>query len=269
VANKPPKYINQNYINVVRHADIFPEFVAIPNYSSQVIESHLHRIPGLTENFLYFNDDIFVMGDFETKNFFPRPNVLGVPIEKFFGLTDYNRGIYEATRSLFRKNFDYKKSWHHLKPMNIGLARSVWSEWPHELTLMSTSQIRNLQVDLDFFDLYYNFGTLHNQVEWLQAGEEETPIFGLLTDDVTSLIDFFQRLSLRKSKFAGISDNMSDKGRVESTKFYKRSMRIYFPNESRFEKRNIASILKRFIFHLTHYTSSLNQANADRDAALA
>jgi len=135
--------------------------------------------------------------------------------------------------------------------------------------MMSTSQIRNPQVDLDFFDLVYNFGKLHNQVEWLQSGEAETPIFGLLTDNVSSLIDFFKRLSMRRSKFAGVSDNMSDNGHVESTKFYKRSMSIYFPNKSRFEKETIASALKKYFFHLTHYTSNLNQANSLRDAALA
>ena len=30
----------------------------LPTYSSPAIEAHIHRIPGLSDNFIYLNDDV-------------------------------------------------------------------------------------------------------------------------------------------------------------------------------------------------------------------
>jgi hypothetical protein len=43
---------------IVSHAEIFEDQTHLPTFSSLSIECHLHRIPGLSENFIYFNDDI-------------------------------------------------------------------------------------------------------------------------------------------------------------------------------------------------------------------
>ena len=47
-------------VTVVTHEEIFPNRSHLPTFSSAAIESHLHRIPGLSEHFLYFNDDVFL-----------------------------------------------------------------------------------------------------------------------------------------------------------------------------------------------------------------
>ena len=38
--------------------EIFPNKSHLPTFSSPAIESHLHRIPGLSHKFLYLNDDV-------------------------------------------------------------------------------------------------------------------------------------------------------------------------------------------------------------------
>ncbi len=37
---------------------IFPNKSHLPTFSSPAIESHLHRIPGISSKFLYLNDDV-------------------------------------------------------------------------------------------------------------------------------------------------------------------------------------------------------------------
>ena len=49
-----------NRIVWVRHEDIFPDRGVLPTFNSNAIEMNLHRIPRLSEKFLYFNDDIFL-----------------------------------------------------------------------------------------------------------------------------------------------------------------------------------------------------------------
>ena len=45
-------------ITVVDHREIFPA-EALPTFNSHAIEARLHRVPGLSEHFLYLNDDVF------------------------------------------------------------------------------------------------------------------------------------------------------------------------------------------------------------------
>ncbi|XP_054272957.1 N-acetylglucosamine-1-phosphotransferase subunits alpha/beta [Macrosteles quadrilineatus] len=47
-------------VQIVPHESIFTNSSHLPTFSSPAIETHLHRIPGLSEKFLYFNDDILL-----------------------------------------------------------------------------------------------------------------------------------------------------------------------------------------------------------------
>jgi len=47
-------------ITVISHKEIFGDTGRLPTFNSQAIESRLHRIPGLSEHFLYLNDDVFL-----------------------------------------------------------------------------------------------------------------------------------------------------------------------------------------------------------------
>ncbi|MEV4707692.1 stealth family protein [Actinoplanes sp. NPDC049316] len=57
-----PDWLDAAYpgITVVSHREIFGDTGRLPTFNSQAIESRLHRIPGLSEHFLYLNDDVFL-----------------------------------------------------------------------------------------------------------------------------------------------------------------------------------------------------------------
>ena len=60
---------NNPKLNVVKHEDFIPgEF--LPVFNSNAIEMHFHRIKGLSENFVYFNDDMFPTGSLKETDFF-------------------------------------------------------------------------------------------------------------------------------------------------------------------------------------------------------
>lgn len=46
-------------LTIVDHRDIADDIGRLPTYNSDVLSSWLHRIPGLSEHFLYLNDDVF------------------------------------------------------------------------------------------------------------------------------------------------------------------------------------------------------------------
>lgn len=68
---EPPAWLNTAHpkLNVVRHEDYLPAEYR-PAYSSHPIELNLHRIEGLSERFVYFNDDFFLIAPTEDEYFF-------------------------------------------------------------------------------------------------------------------------------------------------------------------------------------------------------
>lgn len=52
-------WINKDKVKIILHKDIIPEEF-LPTFNSCCIEMFLHKIPGLSEKFIYFNDDMFI-----------------------------------------------------------------------------------------------------------------------------------------------------------------------------------------------------------------
>lgn len=66
-----PKWLKEEHpkLHIVRHEDFIPaEF--LPTFSSHPIEWNFHRIEWLTENFVYFNDDMFLIKKVSPEDFF-------------------------------------------------------------------------------------------------------------------------------------------------------------------------------------------------------
>jgi hypothetical protein len=59
-----------DWITVVDHRDIFRDPAALPTFNSHAIEAQLHRVPGLSEHFLYLNDDFFFARPVGPRTFF-------------------------------------------------------------------------------------------------------------------------------------------------------------------------------------------------------
>lgn len=47
-------------VTLVSHKEIFGDVGRLPTFNSHAIESRLHKVPGLSEHFLYFNDDMIL-----------------------------------------------------------------------------------------------------------------------------------------------------------------------------------------------------------------
>ncbi|WP_341643305.1 hypothetical protein [Thauera sp. SDU_THAU2] len=68
----PPDWFREtDRIRWVRHEEVVAE-THLPLFNSHAIETFLYEIPGLTENFIYFNDDFFLSAPSAAVGF-PRP----------------------------------------------------------------------------------------------------------------------------------------------------------------------------------------------------
>ena len=80
-----PEWLNLNApkLKHIKHSDFIPQEY-LPIFSSNPIEMNLHRIPGLSECFVYFNDDVFLCRDTVPEDFFrdgkPNCTAIAVPL---------------------------------------------------------------------------------------------------------------------------------------------------------------------------------------------
>jgi hypothetical protein len=74
--NQKPNWLNEDdeQIIFVDHTDLISSKF-LPTFNSHVIEAHLHKINGLSENFIYFNDDVFVAQYLDKEHFFRKNGV--------------------------------------------------------------------------------------------------------------------------------------------------------------------------------------------------
>lgn len=63
-------------IRVVPHSEIFPDPSVLPTFNSHAIEACLHRIPGLADRFLYFNDDVFLGREMREDDFYTQGGLI-------------------------------------------------------------------------------------------------------------------------------------------------------------------------------------------------
>lgn len=75
-----PPWLNTAHpkLNIVNHRDYIPEKY-LPTFSSHTIELNIHRIDGLSDRFVYFNDDMFIIKPVTPEDFFRA----GVPCDTF------------------------------------------------------------------------------------------------------------------------------------------------------------------------------------------
>lgn len=94
---------------LVDHQDIFPENIdCLPTFNSLSIETVLHRIPGLSEHFVYFNDDLFLVNPIKREDWFDGdfPVMRGFwrTQEKYPQLIFLKKWLYRNMPAIFKRS---------------------------------------------------------------------------------------------------------------------------------------------------------------------
>ncbi len=88
---KFPDWINEKHpkLVLVKHSDYIPE-EHLPTFNSCTIELHMNRIPGLSEHFVYFNDDCFLLRPRTPEDYFKKGLPCDCNIETAFNVPIYS-----------------------------------------------------------------------------------------------------------------------------------------------------------------------------------
>ena len=103
-----PEWLDTSHpkINIVRHDEYIPDKY-LPTFNANPIELNMHRIEGLTEQFVYFNDDMFLTKPIHKSDFFRK----GLPCDMAVLGAISGNGIYNIVMndiSLINKSHNKK-----------------------------------------------------------------------------------------------------------------------------------------------------------------
>ena len=138
-----PEWLNTNNqkLRIVNHKDYIPgEY--LPTFSSHTIELNFHRIEGLAEHFVYFNDDMYLVNKTKPDDFFfnglPREVAIVNPIapSQRYYINNVQLTSIAVINEHYRKHEVIRKNptkWINLKygkllPLNILFA--PWGRFP-------------------------------------------------------------------------------------------------------------------------------------------
>lgn len=132
-----PGWINVKHpkLNIVDHADFIPEKY-LPTFNARTIEVNLHRIKGLSEKFIYFNDDAFIINSVKPEDFFYKNMPVDEGIMGPVSGEKYNIVLYNVLQVIAR-NFDVKRNiknrplnWFNIKYKSRNLNNFLLLPWP-------------------------------------------------------------------------------------------------------------------------------------------
>ena len=120
--NQCPPWLNQknSKVTVISQDDLFNDKSILPTFNNCAVELLFHKIPGLSEKFVYLNDDMFILKKVTENDFF-RNGLPCITIAFSPTMADFNedgKGVYGIdvmnTRIVgkhFKKKDIIKKNW--------------------------------------------------------------------------------------------------------------------------------------------------------------
>lgn len=106
-----PEWLDVNHpkLVIVKHEDYIPTEY-LPTFSSHPIELNMHRIEGLSEHFVYFNDDFFLIDEVEPEDFFVDGLPCDMAVQAIIGGTNSSMSHIKVNNiTTINENFNNKE----------------------------------------------------------------------------------------------------------------------------------------------------------------
>jgi hypothetical protein len=119
-----PDWLNSEHpkLSQVKHEDYIPKKY-LPTFSANPIELNLHRIPELSEQFIFFNDDMFITNQLEEHMFFQNNMPCDIAVQDRISSNNYAdpfAHIVLNDTAVINAHFNKKK-----------VLRDNWQKWLH------------------------------------------------------------------------------------------------------------------------------------------
>ena len=172
--NQVPKNLDLNLCKIVYHKDIIPEKY-LPCFNSCVIEMFLHNIKDLDEEFIYFNDDIFIIDYVSKRDFFfnHKPSMtFTVKDKNKYETNSYKKNLYNSSDLIIKMlKYDnkYKNKYisvsHSYFPMLKSVCNKVFNMNENKIIASLTRTRNSRNYNTSIFHNYNYLTKNYNQIE--------------------------------------------------------------------------------------------------------
>ena len=152
--DQKPKWIQEHpKITFVSHREIFSKQEHLPTFNSMAIESNLHHIKGLSEYYLYFNDDVFLTQPVTPDDFFTETGKMrlffsthelpkGPPYAEDNGFVAASKNTSHLLSTIFGNE---KRFFHSHTPFSCRVSASMLAEamFPEVFATVSSHRFRS------------------------------------------------------------------------------------------------------------------------------
>jgi hypothetical protein len=218
----PKDVMLDNKVVHIKHEDIAPDSCPLPTFSSTIIETFIHRINNLSEEFIIFNDDFFPIKKIPSTFYFPERDKINLyhdlPIDEIiFDGSKYSTRLVRTNiwlRSLFGDH-KFLSLAHIPNVMNKRICQDFIMSNKKIIDLVSGSRFRSdtdVQIRLGISYSHHFFD------------KEKFRIIRVSDDEISHApmypgnLDIFKKnLNLTcKSKFISIQDNLTNDNDINS-----------------------------------------------------
>lgn len=140
-----PSFLDTNHpkIKIVKHEDYIPDEY-LPTFSSHPIEMNLHRIEGLSEQFIYFNDDMYLINETSPTDFFKDGKARDIAVLNPISPASYDSiaGIMLNNIAVINQNFNVRSvirknplSWFNFNYGALNILNLLFLPWKRAVGL--------------------------------------------------------------------------------------------------------------------------------------
>jgi hypothetical protein len=212
-----PEWIKEfNGVTIVYHSDFYKNKAHLPTFNSMSIEHNLHRIEGLSEYFVYFNDDVFLCKPTTKDDFIEKGKIIigsqkgavspvGEPTSNDIGFVSAWKNtnklldniMHTKDREIIKHIPQIQRKSDHIKIIKM---------FPDEFEKTSSSKFRNTNCNLmsagmaEWYAIYNNTG--------IQRYNQDAAQF-FVTDNIEENAKMFENLKNNRYKFLNMQSSMT------------------------------------------------------------
>lgn len=227
-----PDWLNIDHpkISVVHHDEVFDK-KDVPTFNYNVIESYIHKIPGLSNDFIYLNDDFLFGSHIEPADFYSEDGrilIHGTLFGENFGWRVYNKkndivglGLVEHSPIMIRKAW-----WEDMQKVRKDLIDDIKSHKFREGTDVMTYKL-------------YRWYTLKHQSQYCRSIKLPDLLkihsFHKITNNFPKQKKAIQALEKKAPKFYCLNDDQQDNPNPEVVELIQQFLSKQYPDKSDFE----------------------------------
>jgi len=228
-----PEWLNIDHpkITVVHHDEVFDER-DVPTFNYNVIESYIHKIPNLQEQFIYLNDDFLLGNEVSPSDFFAPDGKIwihGTFFGENFGWRVFNKkndivgtGLIEHSPILVKKEW-----WQKMQDARPDLIEEIKSHKFREGT------------DVMTYKLYRWYALKHepDQAKAIKLPELlKIHTFHKITNNLKKQQRGIEYIRSKRPKFYCLNDDQGDHPNLKVASLVQNFLNEYYPKKSSFER---------------------------------